>query len=79
MFNVVSADLTFGQAAGFAAEPFGARVVADPEPDPCNYRVDATKARQHDLLDELPTEDLAATVPAFVRQRYPHSGATPPS
>ena len=71
VFNVASANLTFGQAAGQAAEPFGATVVADEAVDLCDYRIDATKARSCGLLDEFPEENLATTVSAFVRHRYP--------
>jgi nucleoside-diphosphate-sugar epimerase len=71
LFNVSSADLTFGQAAELAAEPFGADVVADDAVDLSDYRIDSTKARSCGLVDELPGEDLAATVSAFIAQRYP--------
>jgi nucleoside-diphosphate-sugar epimerase len=71
VFNVSSANLTFGQAAGLAATPFAAGVVGGVDADPCDYRVDASRARAVGLLDEHPGEDLAATVAEFVRQRYP--------
>lgn len=71
VFNVASAALTFGQAAGLAAAPFAASVVGGVEADLCDYRVDAGRARAVGLLDERPGEDLAAAVAGFVRQRYP--------
>ncbi len=71
VFNVASADLTFGQVAGLAAAPFAASVVGGAEADLCDYRVDAGRARAVGLLDERPGEDLADTVAGFVRQRYP--------
>jgi len=70
-FNVASADLTFGRAAGLAAAPFAADVAGTAEGDPCDYRVNAGRARAAGHLDERPGEDLAATVTDFVRQRYP--------
>ena len=71
VFNVASADLTFGQAAGLAAAPFAASVVGGVAADLCDYRVEAGRARAVGLLDERLGEDLAATVAGFVRQRYP--------
>lgn len=71
VFNVASANLTFGQAAGLAAQPFAAGVVGGVEADLCDYRVEASRARSVGLLDERQGEDLAAAVAGFVEQRYP--------
>lgn len=71
VFNVASANLTFGQAARLAAVPFSASVVGEAGTDLCDYRVDAGRARAVGLLGERLGEDLAATVASFVRQRYP--------
>ena len=71
VFNVASANLRFGDAAGVAAAPFGARVVADVKPDPCNYRIDSTAARTSGLLDERPGEDLGSEAATFLATRYP--------
>jgi nucleoside-diphosphate-sugar epimerase len=71
VFNVAGANLTFGQAAGLAAEPFGATVEADSSDDACDYHVDSSRARAIGLLDDEPGEDLAGVVRAFVRDRYP--------
>lgn len=65
VFNVASANLRFGEAAETAAALFAARVEGDGNPDPCDYRVDASLARERGLLDERPGEDLASTVRAF--------------
>jgi nucleoside-diphosphate-sugar epimerase len=75
LFNVVSSNQTFGQAAELAADPFGASVVGSAAPDLCDYRVDAARARSVGLLDERPGEDLASTVTDFIRQRYPDVAA----
>jgi hypothetical protein len=61
LFNVASANLTFGQAAGLAADPFAAGVVGGVEADLCDYQVDAGRVRAVGLLDERPGEDLATT------------------
>ncbi|OLB78802.1 MAG: hypothetical protein AUI14_12030 [Actinobacteria bacterium 13_2_20CM_2_71_6] len=71
VFNVASANYTFGGAAGFAADLFGAVVEGEGKPDPCDYRVDSTAARDAGLLDELAGEDLASTVHAFAATKYP--------
>jgi nucleoside-diphosphate-sugar epimerase len=74
-FNVASANLRFGDAVALAAAAFGARVVGADKPDPCNYRVDAGRARALDLLDERPGENLAATIRAFVGSLSPTGDA----
>lgn len=68
VFNVASANLRFGEAAAIAADRFDARVEGDGKPDPCNYRVDATAARDRGLLDERDGEDLPSAVSAFAIQ-----------
>jgi nucleoside-diphosphate-sugar epimerase len=69
LFNVASANLTFGDAARTAAKLFDARVEGDGKPDPCNYQVDSTAARLCGLLDEHPTEDLPFCIRAFAAGR----------
>src|SRR6266511_731014 len=65
LYNVASANMRFGEAAEPAAAIFGARVEGDGKPVPCNYRVDASAAREKGILDEKPGEDLVSTIRAF--------------
>ncbi len=71
VFNVASANMTFADAAGTAAGLFDASVESDGKPDPSNYQVDSTAARQCDLLDEHPAEDLPSCTRAFAGARTP--------
>ncbi|WP_131746332.1 NAD(P)-dependent oxidoreductase [Frankia sp. Cppng1_Ct_nod] len=66
LFNVASANLTFGQAARSAADLFGVSVESDGNPDPCSFQINATAARTCGLLDELAGEDLASATASFV-------------
>ena len=68
-FNVASANFTFGDAAAFAARPFGATVEGDGRPDPSNYKIDSAAARERGILDEQDGEDLRTTVTAFAATR----------
>ncbi|SRR6266511_1453874 len=69
VFNVASANMTFADAAGTVASLFDARVESDGKPDPCNYQVDSTAARERGLLDERPAEDLPSCTRAFAAAR----------
>jgi nucleoside-diphosphate-sugar epimerase len=64
-FNVTSSNYRFGEAASFAAVPFGATVVSDGKDDPMDYQIDSAKALQRHLLDHLEREDLPSAVAAF--------------
>jgi nucleoside-diphosphate-sugar epimerase len=66
IFNVATANCTFAQAAGTAARGTGARIVADPAPDPCTFRVDSSSAFAARLLDERPGESLAEATEAYL-------------
>jgi nucleoside-diphosphate-sugar epimerase len=65
VFNVASANMTLAEAAGTAASLFDARIQGADAPDPCNYQVDSTAARQSGLLDERPDEDVPSCTRAF--------------
>lgn len=67
VFNVTTANLTFGQAVETAAHGTGAQVRADSAPDPLSYRVDSSAAVSAGLLDELPGESLAEATTAYLR------------
>lgn len=67
VFNVTTANLTFGQAVKVAAEQTGAQVRADSAPDPLSYRVDSSAAVAAGLLDELPGESIGEATAAYVR------------
>ena len=67
IFNVATSNYRFGDAAGFAAKLFDAKVQSDGKPDPMNYMMIAERARQAGLLDEGPGESLAETVDAFAK------------
>lgn len=69
-FNVTSSNYQFGEAASFAAAPFGATVVREAKDDPMDYKIDSTKAFQQRLIDQLDGEDLPSTVAALV-DAYP--------
>lgn len=73
VFNVATANLRFGDAAGYAADLFNARVQTDGSVDLCDYQVDAGRARTIGLLDELQGEDLESTTRAF-GAGYPGAG-----
>jgi len=67
VFNVTSANLTFGQAVEAAAELTGAAVRTGSAPDPLSYRVDSSAAVAAGLLDQLPGESLVEATTAYVR------------
>lgn len=69
VFNVASANLTFGAAAAAAADLFGATVKPEGAPDPLDYQVDATLSREAGLLDEHPQEGIFACTRAFAASR----------
>jgi len=67
-FNVASSNYRLGEAATFAATPFGAAVVSDGKDDPMDYQIDSSKAVQKRLLDQLTGEDMSSTVASFVEK-----------
>ncbi|WP_370644537.1 NAD-dependent epimerase/dehydratase family protein [Actinoplanes sp. L3-i22] len=64
-FNVTSSNYRFGDAASFAADPFGAEVRGDGKDDPMDYQIDSSLAVKQQLLDHQEGEDLPSTVAAF--------------
>jgi nucleoside-diphosphate-sugar epimerase len=68
-FNVTSSNYRFGDAASFAAAPFGAEVKGDGKDDPMDYRIDSSRAVEQGLLDQQEGEDLPAAVAAFAAKQ----------
>ncbi|BCJ55315.1 hypothetical protein Asp14428_67900 [Actinoplanes sp. NBRC 14428] len=64
-FNVTSSNYRFGDAASFAAIPFGATVKGNGKEDPMDYRIDSSLAVEQHLLDQRDGEDLPSAVASF--------------
>lgn len=67
VFNVTTANLTFGQAVEPAASGTGAQVRGGSTPDLLSYRVDSSAAVAADLLDVLPGESIDEATDAYLR------------
>jgi hypothetical protein len=70
VFNVTTANLTFGQATEAAARETGAQVHAASTPDPLSYRVESGAAVAAGLLDVLPGESIEEATDAYVRATH---------
>lgn len=71
IYNVTTSNYRSGDAAAFAAEPFGATVVSDGNDDPLNYQIDSTRATELGLLDQQAGEDLKSSIDAFAAKYAP--------
>lgn len=71
VFNVASANATFADAVSTAARLFDAEIVGSDRPDPLDYRIDATRAREAGLLTEQPGEDLSSCTRAMSTKLWP--------
>jgi nucleoside-diphosphate-sugar epimerase len=70
VFNVTTANLTFGQAVEPAARVTGAEIRNGSKPDPLSYRVDSSAAIEAGLLDVLPGEGLEEATLAYARTTH---------